>query len=105
MMLIKDNSYIGVITSVRTLLKLLELNKKTKNCELMLILSCFKLSKPLKQRLTLQDLRARAANMSLPKIRVFSIPLSSGYKAWVKLYLPPEITVHTFTSYPLVVDV
>jgi hypothetical protein len=43
--------------------------------------------------------------MSLPKIRVFSVPLSSGYKAWVKLYLPPEITVHTFTSYPLVVDV
>ena len=30
MVLIKDNSYIGVITSVRTLLKLLELNKKNK---------------------------------------------------------------------------
>ena len=53
-------------------------------------------------------LRARAVNMSLPKVRMFRVPLSSesgGYEAAVRLYLPPEITFETFTSFPLLVQV
>ena len=44
-------------------------------------------------------------NMSMPKIRLFNVTLSSGYNATVRLFLPPEITVETFTSYPLIVEV
>ena len=62
------------------------------------------------QELVLDDngaLRARAANMSLPKVRMFRVPLtaSGGYEAAVRLYLPPEITFDTFTSFPLLVQV
>ena len=62
------------------------------------------------QELILDDnsaLRARAANMSLPKVRMFRVPLtaSGGYEAAVRLYLPPEITFDTFTSFPLLVQV
>ena len=63
------------------------------------------------QELVLDDngaLRARAANMSLPKVRMFRVPLTAGgagYEAAVRLYLPPEITFETFTSFPLLVQV
>ena len=64
---------------------------------------------PVNQELVLDDngaLRARAANMSLPKVRMFRVPLAaSGYEAAVRLYLPPEITAETFTSFPLLVQV
>ena len=51
------------------------------------------------------ELRARAANMTLPKMRTFQVPTSSGFEATVKVFLPPEITVHTFASYPFIVQV
>ena len=67
---------------------------------------------PVNQELVLDDngaLRARAANMSLPKVRMFRVPLTAGggggYEAAVRLYLPPEITFETFTSFPLLVQV
>ena len=71
-------------------------------------------------------LRQKVSNMSLPNVRIFDVPLSktassthypsnsvntgpaggiSAYNASVKLFLPPEINVETFTSYPLVVQV
>ena len=73
------------------------------------------------------DLNETVSNMSLPLIRIFDVPLSTAsyssefssfpstssnirgdetmYNASVKLYLPPEINVKTFMSYPLVVQV
>ena len=37
---------------------------------------------------------------------MFRVPLTeSGYEAAVRLYLPPEITFDTFTSFPLLVQV
>lgn len=50
-------------------------------------------------------LRQAVQNLSLPKIRMFTVPLSSGYNASVKLFLPPEITYFTFASYPLIIQV
>ena len=50
-------------------------------------------------------LQTKVANMSLPNVRLFNVTLSSGYVATVRLFLPPEITIETFTSYPLVVEV
>ena len=71
-------------------------------------------------------LRQKVSNMSLPNVRIFDVPLSkaasstdypsntvntgradgsSAYNASVKVFLPPEINVETFTSYPLVVQV
>ena len=73
------------------------------------------------------DLAKTVSNMSLPLVRIFDVPLSTAsqssefssssssnnmgdekasvYNASVKLYLPPEINVKTFMSYPLVVQV
>ena len=72
------------------------------------------------------DLNKTVSNMSLPLVRIFDVPLSTAsqsgefsssssnsmgdekssiYNASVKLYLPPEINVKTFMSYPLVVQV
>ena len=74
-------------------------------------------------------LQQTVSNMSLPIVRTFDVPLStttaysnqfsspstnsntmednksSGYNASVRLFLPPEISVKTFMSYPLVVQV
>ena len=74
-------------------------------------------------------LRQKVLNMSLPNVRIIDVPLTkskfessqysssessntamndahlSEYNATVKLYLPPEITVETFTSFPLIVEV
>ena len=72
-------------------------------------------------------LEQAVSNMSLPIVRIFDVPLpasnsvsnkfastssnlmgegsSSRYNASVRLYLPPEINVKTFMSYPLVVQV
>ena len=50
------------------------------------------------------DLKTSVSNMTLPKIRNFIVPLSNGYNASVKLILPEEITVHTFASYPLILQ-
>lgn len=75
-------------------------------------------------------LNETVSNMSLPIVRIFDVPLpasstassykfsypssnsgttkdenSSGYNASVRLFLPPEINVKTFMSYPLVVQV
>ena len=44
-------------------------------------------------------------NMSMPNVRLFNVTLKSGYNATVRLFLPPEITIETFTSYPLIVEV
>ena len=74
------------------------------------------------------NLNKTVSNMSLPLVRIFDVPLSTAsqsseytssssssdimgdekasiYNASVKLYLPPEINVKTFMSYPLVVQV
>ena len=50
-------------------------------------------------------LSRQVQNMSLPNVRIFNVSLSSGYRANVRLFLPPEITIETFNSYPLVVEV
>ena len=74
-------------------------------------------------------LEKAVSNMSLPIVRIFDVPLpasnsasnkfgssstssnlmgegsTSGYNASVRLFLPPEINVKTFMSYPLVVQV
>ncbi len=50
-------------------------------------------------------LRGRVANMSLARVRTFNVPLSSGYEATVKVIIPPEITFHSYASYPLIVQV
>ena len=74
-------------------------------------------------------LQQTVSNMSLPIVRIFDVPLSTttaysnqfpapstnsdtmgndnsaGYNASVRLFLPPEINVKTFMSYPLVVQV
>ena len=72
-------------------------------------------------------LEKAVSNMSLPIVRIFDVPLpasnsasnkfastnsnlmgegsSSRYNASVRLFLPPEINVKTFMSYPLVVQV
>ena len=39
------------------------------------------------------------------QVRIFEIPLSSGYTARVKLILPPEVTLHTFATFPLLLQV
>ena len=51
------------------------------------------------------SLANQVTNMSMPNVRLFNVTLSSGYNATVRLFLPPEITVETFTSYPLIVEV
>ena len=63
---------------------------------------------PLKLVSTLEDngdLSRDLLNMSMPNVRLFNVTLSSGYNATVRLFVPPEITVETFTSYPLIVEV
>ncbi len=50
-------------------------------------------------------LREEAVNMSLPKVRIIEVPLSSGYQARVKLILPPEVGLYTFATYPLLLQV
>ena len=73
-------------------------------------------------------LNKTVSNMSLPIVRIFDVPLPtssslnefsatstntnvggdksvSSYNASVRLFLPPEISVETFMSYPLVVQV
>ena len=73
-------------------------------------------------------LRHKVSNMTLPIVRIFDVPLSkttssseypstsgkgnigrveglSVYNASIKLFLPSEINVETFMSYPLVVQV
>ena len=51
------------------------------------------------------ELKRNIANMTLPKVRIFNVTLSSGYVASVRVFLPPDITIDTFASYPLVVQV
>ena len=50
-------------------------------------------------------LKKEISRMTLPKVRLFNVTLSSGYVASVRLFLPPEISIETFKSYPLVVQV
>ena len=46
------------------------------------------------------------AHLCCSQVRMFRVPLTaSGYEAAVRLYLPPEITAETFTSFPLLVQV
>lgn len=50
-------------------------------------------------------LREKVKNMTLPKVRIFRVPLRSGYNATVKVILPEEINIETFGSYPLIIQV
>uniref|UniRef100_A0A646QBZ2 Venom dipeptidyl peptidase 4 n=1 Tax=Hemiscolopendra marginata TaxID=943146 RepID=A0A646QBZ2_9MYRI len=42
---------------------------------------------------------------AMPQIRTFRVPLSSGYEAHVRLYLPPGLRDEEITTYPLIIEV
>ena len=52
-----------------------------------------------------EELRTHIKNVSLPKVRMFLVPLRSGYNASVKIIMPEEIGLRTFGSYPLIIHV
>ncbi|XP_055931792.1 inactive dipeptidyl peptidase 10-like isoform X2 [Argiope bruennichi] len=52
---------------------------------------------------TNDDLRDLVEARTLPQIRTFQVPLKGGYKAQVRLFLPPGVAEDEVLMYPLVV--
>ncbi|XP_076368716.1 A-type potassium channel modulatory protein DPP6-like isoform X2 [Tachypleus tridentatus] len=51
------------------------------------------------------ELRELYDQRAMPKIRTFKVPLSNGYSAIVRLFLPPELSDDEITKYPMLVHV
>ncbi|GFY74748.1 dipeptidyl aminopeptidase-like protein 6 [Trichonephila inaurata madagascariensis] len=51
---------------------------------------------------TNNDLKKRVEQRTMPQIRTFHVPVKSGYKAQVRLLLPPDLAGNEASLYPLV---
>ncbi|XP_022237849.1 prolyl endopeptidase FAP-like [Limulus polyphemus] len=51
------------------------------------------------------ELRELYDQRAMPKIRTFKVPVSNGYSAIVRLFLPPELRDDEITKYPMLVYV
>ncbi|KAG8188062.1 hypothetical protein JTE90_009934 [Oedothorax gibbosus] len=54
---------------------------------------------------TNSDLKIRVEQRTMPQIRTFHVPITEGYKAQVRLLLPPDLADNVASQYPLVVYV
>ncbi|GIZ03226.1 venom dipeptidyl peptidase 4 [Caerostris extrusa] len=54
---------------------------------------------------TNSDLKQRVEQRTMPQIRTFHVPVRGGYKAQVRLLLPPDLASNDASLYPLVVYV
>lgn len=51
------------------------------------------------------ELHSAVSNVSLPIVEYHKIRLNSGFDAFVKLQLPPNLDTSGKTKYPMIVDV
>ncbi|GFU48812.1 venom dipeptidyl peptidase 4 [Nephila pilipes] len=54
---------------------------------------------------TNSDLEEALENRALPQIETFKVPLKGGYKATVRLYLPPPLRENEIIKFPLILHV
>lgn len=64
--------------------------------------------RPLKPIFYMQNntrLRERVATIALPQVKSFPVMISGGYRAQVRLFLPPGLREDEITRYPMILHV
>lgn len=64
--------------------------------------------RPLKPIFYVQNntkLRERVANVGMPQVKSFPVMISGGYRAQVRLFLPPGLREDEITRYPMILHV